>query len=129
VNLLIAAVLLLPLSSWGQQASNQQQPTTSSTRRQSHGGGGGRSSHGGNDATSMKELPCPKGFTAQTDSGPHLQTTTQTPAKSGRRKTAGREAAQTPTMRSSMARRCVPDKPKKEAAATRKNMKRASSVK
>jgi hypothetical protein len=77
----------------------------------------------------MKELPCPKGFTAQTDSGPHLQTTTQTPAKSGRRKTAGREAAQTPTMRSSMARRCVPNKPKKEAAASRKNMRGSSSVK
>jgi hypothetical protein len=124
LGLLCVAPLLLPLSSWGQQTSTQQQPTTPSTHHRSRGsGGGGGSSRGGNTSgvTQMKELPCPKGFTAQTDSGPHLHLAqAQASANSGRRKPAGKDAAQMPAMKNTMARRCVPDKPKKATAASRK---------
>jgi hypothetical protein len=64
----------------------------------------------------MKELPCPQGFTAQTDSGPHLQTE----GKSHHHNDSSQDGAQAPEMKKPVARRCVPDKPKKAATASRK---------
>ena len=98
---LCAGLLLLPLASLGQQ--------TPSSHRRARGGGSSKS--GESDGTApMKDLPCPKGFTAETDSGPHLELA-QTAAASGRKKKASKDAAKPKAMKKTLARRCVPDKP------------------
>jgi hypothetical protein len=114
--LLFAAFLLAPPAQ-SQQTPNQQP----STRRHSKGGGsrGGGSGRSGDSGgvPPMKELPCPHGFTAVTDSGPHLVIAAQAQAKGGRKKNSSQEADGKPAMKKTLARRCVPDKPKKAAAS------------
>ncbi|MFI5351257.1 MAG: FMN-binding negative transcriptional regulator [Elusimicrobiota bacterium] len=58
----------------------------------------------------------PADFTAQTDSGPHLETAAPS-AKGGRKKKSSSDAARKPAMKKTLARRCVPDKPKPAKAA------------
>lgn len=87
--------------------AQQQTPTTKS--RRSRGGGGSSKSGNSSDAPAMKELPCPKGFKPAIDSRPHLQLAEPASSTGGRRRTS----TQTPTMKKTLARRCVPDKPPK----------------
>ena len=112
----------MPIASWSQQTTSPQQTKASSPRRarvgNTGGTSGGGSARGGNSSgvTAMSELPCPKGFSAQTDSGPHLETAAPAERKAPGKKGSAEEAAP-PAKRKTMARRCVPDKPRKTAAA------------
>jgi hypothetical protein len=118
---LVLASLLAPGLSFSQQSGSGTTATTP-TKKHSHGGasnnvsGGGVGGGGGggrkvNDSgvSEMQDLPCPKGFTAVTDSAPHLQlSATQ---QSGRRNAAA--------TKQTSGRRCVADKPvKKPSTAT-----------
>lgn len=63
----------------------------------------------------MKQLPCPKGFTARVDSGPHLKLSGDAPAKKNRKSRGAASAGSQP--KQLLARRCVPDAPKKKPSA------------
>jgi hypothetical protein len=111
-----ALLVLLTLPARGQQGFGQRQ--TGQTRRRSRGGGSGRGGSSEGGMTPMNALPCPRGFIAQTDPGPHLQTAAQTTAKGGTRRGAAQKSGQTLGGGKVLARRCVPVKPAKSAAAS-----------
>jgi hypothetical protein len=64
----------------------------------------------------LPDLPCPKGFIAQTGSGPHLVTGAATsPGSGARTNSSGENTPQTAAPKNGLARRCVPEKSKKTA--------------
>ena len=67
----------------------------------------------------MKDLPCPPGFTARVDAGPHLKLAAATSAKkkTGKAK-KNADSAASPKPKEVLARRCVADSAKKSASPT-----------
>jgi hypothetical protein len=119
---LLLAILLLPEAPRAQTPAAGTNPTTAAPRRRVRGGrgGGGGSSSDDSGVAPMKTLPCPKGFTAQVDTGPHLKLATEAAVGKKRRgKKNDYSETASPASKAAkpvLARRCVPDQPKKAAS-------------
>jgi hypothetical protein len=117
---LLLALLLAPAAARCQE----QAPSAKTHRRARGGGGGGSASRGGSSGVPpMKDLPCPPGFTARFEAGPHLKIAAAASAKKKNRKAkknadSSASPAEGRKPKEVSARRCVADPAKKDAHTT-----------